>query len=149
MTAARAHGMPRRAITLMEVLLALAILAGAMFLIGELIRVGARHAVTASDLSTGQMHCESVFNMLETGLLPMTGISQAAFELDPSWNYSVELQPQQIPGLLSVRVSVTRGVQPQGPATMQMTRWMINLDYVQQRVDEAAARQAEEDDSVL
>ena len=61
----------RRGLTLLEVLLALAILGGALATIGELMRIGARNAEIARDKTTAQLLAEATMGELEVGFLPL------------------------------------------------------------------------------
>ncbi|MBW8884274.1 MAG: prepilin-type N-terminal cleavage/methylation domain-containing protein, partial [Planctomycetia bacterium] len=50
---------PQRGLSLMEVILAIAILGGALAMIGQLIRIGSRSAAEARDLTMSQLYAES------------------------------------------------------------------------------------------
>ncbi len=140
----------RAGMTLMEVILALAILAGAMLLIGELTRIGGRHAQAALDVSRGQLHCQSVLAQIDAGILTATPTQNMPVDTDPDWLYSIDIQPQATPGLLAVTVSAIRADQARTqPPTARLVRWMVDPQYVQQRVNDAAEQAAEEDTSVL
>src|SRR5262245_45353897 len=53
---------PHRGLSLMEVILAIAILGGALVTIRQLIRIGARSAAQARDLTMSQLYAESEMN---------------------------------------------------------------------------------------
>ena len=55
-----ANAAARNAFSLLEVILALSILAGAVAVLGELLRTGVRNAQTARDLTRAQMLCEEI-----------------------------------------------------------------------------------------
>ncbi len=136
--------------TLLEVILAMAILAGALLLIGELTRIGGRHAQSALDLSRGQLHCRSVLAQIDAGILTATPVQRVPIDFDPAWLYSIEIQPQALQGLISVTVIVFRADQERtGPPAARIVRWMIDPQYAQQRIDDAAEEAAEEDDRVF
>ena len=57
----------RRGLSLLEVVLAIAILGMSLATIGQLIRIGARNAVMARDLATAQMYAESTLADVAAG----------------------------------------------------------------------------------
>src|SRR5262249_48605282 len=60
------------AFTLLEVILALAILAGAVAAIGELVRVGLHNADVARQLTRAEMLCESISDQIAGGAIAAT-----------------------------------------------------------------------------
>jgi general secretion pathway protein I len=122
----------RNAFTLLEVILALAILAGSVAVMGELMRNGMLDAQKARDLTRGELVCESVMSQVVTGALSPSGVTDVPFDDDTRWLYSivVESPPSQLQGLLSVTVSVRRDAQAGQIATpFKMTRWMVDPEY--------------------
>ena len=86
----------KRAFSILEVILALAILTGAMAVLGELGRLGFRNARAAQDLTKAQMLCESKMAEYTSGITLPQAVSGTAFDTidqDPnssaSWVYSV------------------------------------------------------------
>ena len=137
----RRNRRPRlRGVSLLEVILALAILAGAMAAIGELVRIGVRHAGNARDLTAGQLHCQSIMDQLTSGALPMGAAADVPLPFDPEWAYSIEVQSQTLQGLMRVTVVARRvedavGTGPQA-ALVQL---VVDPAYLQQVRDEAQA----------
>lgn len=122
------HGRPaarRRGLSLLEVILALTILALALGALGELIGLGTRSAVSARDLTRAQLLCESKLAELTTSTVAITSQQQVPVETDPDWQYSIDVQSLDAGGLLAVTVTVEKIV-PAGrrPATYSLTRWM-------------------------
>ena len=68
----------RTGLSLLEVMLALAILGGALAAIGELMRIGARNAEKARDLTTAQMICESTMAEIQLGFIAMQSVGPPA-----------------------------------------------------------------------
>ena len=62
-------------LSLLEVMLALAILGGALAVIGELTRLGARSAETARDLTRAQRYCENKMAEVSAGLVTPQAIT--------------------------------------------------------------------------
>lgn len=117
---ARRHGL-----SLLEVILALTILALALGALGELIGLGTRSAVSARDLTRAQLLCESKFAELTTSTYAITSEQQVPIETDPDWQYSIDVQPLDAGGLLAVTVTVEKIVQVgRRPVSYSLTRWM-------------------------
>jgi type II secretion system protein I len=119
--------MRRSAFTLFEVLLALAILVGAIAALGELLRGGLISAERARDLSRAVLICESKMAQIVAGIqLPET-VTAVAVEDDLSgeWIYSVEVTDTASPFLLAVTVTVQRDVpEEKKPVTSTLVRWV-------------------------
>ncbi len=127
----------RLGLSLLEVMLALAILGGALAVIGELMRLGVRNAESARDLSTAQVFCEAKINEIAAGLLPPQPIGNSPIEeiasqgADAPWLYSVEVQQIDQQGLISVRVTVTQDPSVElRPVNFSLVRWMIDPTQV-------------------
>ncbi len=119
----------RSGLSLLEVILAIAILAGAMVMLGDLLRIAGRHATAASELTRAQLHCQSIISEIAAGILPPESVQGAPMETDPNWTYSIEVQTLQLEGLLSVQVTVAQNIDArQQPLSATLTRWMIDPD---------------------
>lgn len=121
----------RRGITLYEVVLALAIFAGAMAAIAQVVATGARAALQARLQSQAVMLCESKMGEVVGGVTPAQPISEATFSSDPSldgWTWSLAIQPGPRTGVMSVAVSVAcRRAGAQVDATFTLTRLVRDL----------------------
>jgi type II secretion system protein I len=119
--------MRRSAFTLIEVLLALAILVGAIATLGELLRGGLISAERARDLSRAVLICESKMAQIVAGIqLPET-VTGVAVEDDLSgeWIYSVEVTDTASPFLLAVSVTVQRDLpEEKNPISSTLVRWV-------------------------
>src|SRR3990167_9940511 len=87
----------RPGFSLLEVILALAILAGAVAVLGEVARHGLDTAPIARDLTYAQLLCESQLAEITSGLVQPDSVERAKVEAvsDPSqtgWVYSVEVE---------------------------------------------------------
>ena len=77
--------------------MALAILGGSIVVIGELMRIGARNAEQARDLSTAQILCETKVNEIVAGLIPPQAVVEVPVEdvetMDSpgEWMYSISV----------------------------------------------------------
>jgi type II secretion system protein I len=125
--------MRRGAFTLFEVIIALAILVGAMAVLGELLRGGLFSAQRARDLSRATMICEGKMAQIVAGLHAPENVMGAPVddELSDGWIYSVEVTDTTSPYLLSVRVTVQRDVpEIKKPVSATLVRWVKSPDVL-------------------
>jgi type II secretion system protein I len=123
---------PASGFSLLEVMLALAILGGAVVVLGEAARFGLENARFARDLSHAQLLCESTMAELAVGSALPEPV-EAAFLADgaeptqPVWLYSVETESTDQQGLLGVRVTVFQDLPPaQRPVECSLVRWIVD-----------------------
>ena len=115
----------RRGLSLLEVILALTILALALAAVGELVALGTRSAASARDVTRAQLLCESKMAELTATAYPITSEQSVLFETDPEWAYSIDAQPGNTGGLLSVTVTVEHVlISSRQPASYSLTRWI-------------------------
>jgi type II secretion system protein I len=115
--------------TLLEVLLALAILVGAMVALGELGRIGSKCVKITRDLTRAELLCESKMAEIVSGYTSPESVQQATIEnadADDSspWVYSIDVQTVD-QGLLAVCVTVQHDspTSPR-PLSFSLTRWI-------------------------
>ena len=128
----------RSGFTLLEVVLALAILAASLAMLGQLIGLGFRSAQQAQGLTEAQMIAETVMENIAVGILPpdpvqdmnisMTTDLSATLttETDTPWVYSIDWQPAPMEGLIIVMVQVRRANVESAAQNdqFQLVRWM-------------------------
>ena len=124
----------RAGFSLLEVILALAILAGAIAVLGEASRQALRNAEVARDLGKAQLLCESKLAEITSGLVVAEPVARAAFDTtttasldptEPAWLYSIETATVDEEGLIAVRVTVTRDLPAvQRPVQFSLVRWI-------------------------
>src|SRR5688572_12385664 len=115
--------MTRRAFSLLEVVLAMAILVGAIAVLGELVRLGTLSAASARDLTQAQLICESKLAEITSGITPPDVVSYVPYEVDPEWLYSVDIASVDVPGLVMLRVTVAQNLaKSQRPVEFSLTR---------------------------
>jgi general secretion pathway protein I len=123
---------PARGISLLEVILALAILAGAVAVLGEVARLTMRNAQAVRDSSRAQLLCESKMAEICAALAPLTPVDMAPLAqtddpVQPEWFYSVAVDPIDQDGMKAVRVTVTHGRSPVGrPLKVSLVRWILD-----------------------
>ncbi len=120
--------------SLLEVILALAILAGAMAVLGEVARHGMESARIARDLTYAQCICDSLMAELAAGLIDPEIVDQAPVDeiCDPAqagWVYSMDVEATEIDGLLAVRVTVSQALPSEKrPVQCSLVRWIQDPD---------------------
>ncbi len=127
------HAALGRAFTLLEVILSLAILAGALATLGEVMRMADRSATVAEDETRAQILATSIMEELSAGSRQLTAAQQSPLDTpdDPPWVYSIEIGQTQLTELVSVRVRVEQQLEARlQPARFELVRWMPNPDYV-------------------
>ncbi len=117
----------RAGLSLLEVILAIAILGGCVAVIGELVRLGARQAEEARELTTAQLLCESKLEEIAAGVVAPEAVGGVPFETDPRWQYAIEVASLDTPDLIQVTVSAQQvDGSRQVPLSFSLTRWMID-----------------------
>lgn len=128
--------------SLLEIVLALAILAGALAALGEVMRLGDQNAELARDETQAEMLADSVMSELVGGARLVGNVDASAFDLatEPQWLYSIVVEPTEYVELVAVRVSVTQDLPPElHPARCDLVRWFANPDYVPSDTSQTAA----------
>ena len=123
---------------MLEVILALAILAGALAVLGEMSRLALRHAAAARDLARAQLLAESKLAEIAAGITSPEAVDDTAFDpttetldaAEPAWLYSISSQATDEVGLISIRVTVTRDLPAgQHPVKFSLVRWVPDPNY--------------------
>lgn len=112
------HG---RGMTLLEVLIALAILLMSLAAISELLRQGSRAAVDARTDSQTALRAEAVMNEVLGGVHLMQDVQGTPFLDDPDWQWSLLVLDGPLSGLLRLEVTVSYvpdGATPRRPFTL-------------------------------
>ena len=123
----------RDALSLLEVILAIAILGGALAIIGELIRIGARNAAIARDLTTAQLYCESKMSEAAAGVIDLENLETEQLDEEGEWMCVITTEALDQQQLIAVKVTV--GQNPDlfaRPVSFSMTRWIVDPSYVAQ-----------------
>lgn len=123
-------GVVRQGITLLEVVLAIAILGGSMVAIGQLINIGHNAAVDARDITEAQILCDAKISEVSAGVLPSSSIQGADILESPGWKYSLTIESAGIDGLLKIDCTVTQDPrQYTFPVDFRLVRWIPDPDY--------------------
>ncbi len=143
----------RHGFSLLEILLALAILGGAMAVLAQIAGTGTDASREARDLAVARIIAQTKLSelLLDRSITPQsvppTPVESFDGDSMSEFTYSIEVQPAPLDGLLAVRVTV-EAVNPNGGAplaTYTLDRWMIDpmLGLEQLEAEEQAAREAE------
>lgn len=103
--------MPRRrrpGITLIEVLLALAVLLLALAAIGQLVDVGSDRGVEARFHVRGTRLAQAKLAECEAGVIPLSGGGGTFTDDDDAWSWTVDATPETATNLYRVTVTVGR-----------------------------------------
>ena len=120
----------RRGLSLLEVILSIAILGGAMVVIGQLFNLGYRSARQARLRSDANILCDSKMAELAAGVIEAASTGGQPIAENPDWNYSVDIQPSQQPGLLTATVTVEQSPDAAAfPISMSIVRFVPDPDY--------------------
>ncbi len=116
---------PRRSgFSLLEVVLALAILAAAFAVLGQLTSVGVRAAIEAHDIASAETVADTIMSEILAGILPPDPVIQSPVTTDPQWVYSVALEPTPHLGTLNLVVLVEHVSPTRRRSRFQLARWI-------------------------
>jgi prepilin-type N-terminal cleavage/methylation domain-containing protein len=100
-----AHARP--GLTLIEVLLALAILLLSLAAIGQLVDIGGNHGLQARFHVIGTRLAQAKLAECEAGVIPISG-GGGTFDDEPGWSWDVSSQPETATNLYRVTATVSR-----------------------------------------
>lgn len=111
----RACGQARRAgFSLLETMLATAVLLASIVALSQLASVGRRHAERAERMTQAQIVCENLLTEISVGLRKPEVIKDSAVPTEPGWFYSIKVEKTAWENLVSVEVSVREQKDPSG-----------------------------------
>ena len=120
----------RCGLSLLEVILSIAILGGALTVIGHLYFLGYRSALQVRIRSEANVLVDSTVAELVAGVLPLESTSEVQIQSSPGWTYSVNLEPSQQAGLFLATVSVQKSNVESNIATaVSVVRLIPDPDY--------------------
>ena len=123
----------RRGLSLLEVILAIAILGGAIAAIGELVRLGVRSASYAQQQTLAHLLCDTRMAEIASGAVAPESIGQTPCSEASEWIYSVEVAQGDQIGLLKVMVVVQQDpAQFPLPLSFQLYRFIPDPAYIEE-----------------
>lgn len=149
----------RAGFSLLEILLALAILGGSLAVLSSIAVTGAGASSEASDLAVARMLCESKMNelLLDSEVVPLA-VPQIPVEPDSlpdsaglaKFQYAVEVQQGNLQGLLTIRVTVSTeelNANDEPAVQYSLVRWMVDpalgLEQLEREAEAEALAEAE------
>jgi hypothetical protein len=78
----------------------------ALAIIGELIRIGARNAAIARDLTTAQLYCESKMSEAAAGVIDLENLETETLDEDGEWMCAITTEALDQQQLVAVTVTV-------------------------------------------
>ena len=128
-----ARSQRRAGLSLMEVILALAILGLALAAITQLIALGARAAMESRELTRAQIIAESLLAQLAAEVIPAETMERIPVPYEPNWVYSTLVEGTDQPGLIAVHVVVEQAESADlQPLRFIVTRWMVDPEVTAQ-----------------
>ncbi len=141
------HSVRRRqaAFTLLEVILALAILAGAVAVLGEVMELARRNAMDCEAETQAQILASTLLDEIAVGLTDLTEVDRDPVDTETAvpWVYSVSIKDidedtnTDIEGLVAVEVLVEQDIEKRlRPMKYRLVRW-FDSDKVDDRSEES------------
>ena len=104
------RGAARRGLTLIEVLLALAILLLSLAAIGQLVDMGSDRGLDARFHVRGTRLAQAKLAECEAGVIDVTSGGSGTFDDEPDWSWTADSQPETTTNLYRVTATVSREV---------------------------------------
>lgn len=127
--------------TLLEVILAIAILALSLTAISEVVRMSFTNAAGATDALESRMVAQSVIDQLKCGAIEMVDAGPMQLGQDDAladWAVEIVIEPTAVEELLQVRVLVGRTLEPGERPACELVRWFQNPEFAQAAAASAA-----------
>ena len=120
----------RYGFSLLEMILAIAILGGALVVIGHLVNIGYRSATEARIRHQANILADTKMAEVSAGVIELNSVSGSVIEEDPDWLYAVNVEPSDYLGLLMVTVTVQQTpASAAEPVSLSLTRFMPDPDF--------------------
>ncbi len=125
----------RHAFTLLEVILALAILVGSLAVVSKLVELSARSSLYARYHARAIELAGSKMEEIVTGAVPLDIVGAQPFEEDPDFQWQLDIAEGPLPGLKLVRVRVSpapsgRLARLREPVEFELIRYVLDPDYL-------------------
>jgi Tfp pilus assembly protein FimT len=130
-------------LTLLEVVLAMAILFGSLAVLSQMAWTGSRAAVQGQLMTQAVLRCEAKLAEVASGAVPLQATSNTAFADDPQWTWSLVLGETAFPELMLVEVTVSHssGYSSLGNVSHTMRRWLRDPAIYEVALEQAAQSQ--------
>ena len=118
----------RKGLSLLEVILAIALLGTSMAIIHQMLGVGYRGATETQMMTDASILVDTKMAEVAAGVIPLESANGVLIEENPDWVYSVDVASAEQIGLLSVTVTVQQS-QLENPLSISVVRFMADPDY--------------------
>ena len=122
------HRKNRAGLSLLEVLLAIAILGGSLAVISQLVRLGSISALETRLRSEANILADTTMAELSAGVLELQSYGVTPFQNNEDWYYEVNVQNSEQLGLLLVKVTVGQS-KVEEPLMVSLFRFLPDPDY--------------------
>ena len=122
------NGTSRAGLSLLEVILSLSILGVSMVAIGHLFNLGFRSAADVQLRSEANMIADTTMAEIAAGVIDISA-GGGAVEGNPEWQYEVNSQQSEQPGLLSVSLKVSRENDPDNNVSVSLVRFVPDPNF--------------------
>jgi prepilin-type N-terminal cleavage/methylation domain-containing protein len=122
----------RRGLSLLEVILALALLGVASAIMAQAMQMAATNAIAAQRQAEAELAAESVMNQIIAGVIPMqpttTWTPVGTSASSANWNYMLQTVPSEVQNMLGIEVSVRNAAELDAtrPADLTVIRWIVD-----------------------
>jgi len=117
--------------TLLEVILALAILAGSVAILGQVMRLASRNAADAHAETRAQILAATKMDEILSGMVPQEEAVREPLDVEDTmpWLYSVTLTDTEFEGVTAIEVLVEQELEKQfHPTRYRLIRWMADTE---------------------
>ena len=121
-------GTSRAGLSLLEVILSLSILGISMVAVGHLFNLGFRSAADVQLRSEANMIADTTMAEIAAGVIDISA-GGGAVEGNPEWQYEVNSQQSEQPGLLSVSLLVSRENDPDNNVSVSLVRFVPDPNF--------------------
>lgn len=98
----------RHGMTLLEVMIAIAMLMGAVMALSRIAFLARRHAIASEDRTQTQLICQNIMQEILAGVRPLQTVSPTTVEDNEQFEYTVDVAPLGGAPLIVVSVTVAR-----------------------------------------
>ncbi len=117
--------------SLLEVIIATAILVASSMALLQLLSVGQQHLIRAERRAEAQFICQTLVDECQAGSLAVDRVDREKVSDAPGWTYSIDLQPTRIANLIKVRARVWRendsSSRSNDQPVFEVVRWVRNV----------------------
>jgi prepilin-type N-terminal cleavage/methylation domain-containing protein len=140
----REYSRDSRAFTLLEVILALVILGGALAVFGEVMQLANRSGADARAETQAQLLASTLMDEIIAGVRDDSSATRQPLDVadSTSWVYSVNAGTSDVQGVYPLEVIVEQDLEPQfNPVKYRLVRWLPTVAETSEMMEEAGAQQ--------